>query len=232
LENEIIIKKTLFGGFNRREVMEYINNLQIEINKTEEEVADFEDVKLKADSLESEIADKNSEIERLNQIISETERELETKASSDSLIKESMSYADKYIESARALAKSITDKTTERVDAAKTEIEDLMRGLGNISQSVAELYRSLTDLKKEYEEICSQYDSNVEVQTKKINEKNEVLRAQPIKKCVIKLSEQSKRNEASSAAKGKNEEIQNSIPDNDMITRMLEAEKKYKSFLK
>lgn len=58
MENEVILKRAIFGGFDRRQVMEYIAYLHSKSNEVKEELEEIEDLKITIAELETEIHEK------------------------------------------------------------------------------------------------------------------------------------------------------------------------------
>lgn len=151
LENEVILKRAVFGGFDRRQVMEYIAYLHNKQNAVKAELEELEHLKSTVAELEAEIAEKDNMIGRLNTEVEEAGNGTRLGRASATLMKESIAYADCYIDSAKALAYDISEKTNERVDEAKNKIDGIMNYLGDISDSLLGLYSSMDTLKSEYE---------------------------------------------------------------------------------
>lgn len=150
MENEVILKKAIIGGFDRKQVMEYIAYLHSKSNAVKEELDELEGLKSTVAELEAEITEKDNMIERLNSAIADAESTTRLSRASSVLMKESVAYADCYIESAKVLARDISDKTHGFVDDAKSKIDGIMDSLGGISDSILGLYSTMDTLKSEY----------------------------------------------------------------------------------
>ena len=150
MENEVILKKAIIGGFDRKQVMEYIAYLHSKTNAVKEELDELEQLKSTVAELEAEINEKDNMIERLNSAINDAESTTRLSRASSVLMKESVAYADCYIESAKVLARDISDKTHNFVDDARNKIDGIMDSLGGISDSILGLYSSMDTLKSEY----------------------------------------------------------------------------------
>lgn len=96
-------------------------------------------------------------IERLNAAVADAEGNTRLSRASATLMKESVAYADCYIESAKVLARDISDKTYGRVEEARDKIDGIMGSLGDISDSILELYSSMDGLKSEYNRFGDVY---------------------------------------------------------------------------
>jgi len=131
--------------------MEYIAYLHTKQNAAKAEYEELEHLKSTVAELEAEINEKDNMIGRLNTEVEEAENGTRLGRASAVLMKESIAYADCYIESAKVLARDISSKTNERVDDARNKIDGIMDYLGDISDSILGLYSSMDTLKEEYE---------------------------------------------------------------------------------
>lgn len=151
MENEVILRRAVFGGFDRKQVMEYISYLHTKSNAVKEDLEELESLRVTVAELEAEIVEKDNMIDKLNIEVQEAENGTRLGRASATLMKESIAYADCYIESAKVLAYDISDRTSERVEDAKGKIEGIMDYLGDISDSILGLYSSMDSLKEEYD---------------------------------------------------------------------------------
>lgn len=149
MENEVILRRAVFGGFDRKQVMEYIAYLHGKSNAVKDELAELSDLKSMVAELEAEISEKDNMIEQLHSAASEAENSMRLNHASATLIRESVAYADCYVASAKILARDISDKTQVRVDEARVKIDDIMDSIGEISDSILDLYSSVDSLKVE-----------------------------------------------------------------------------------
>lgn len=157
MENEVILKRAIFGGFDRRQVMEYIAYLHSKSNTVKSELAELAELKLTVAELEAELFEKDNTIDRLHREVKEAEGHTRLNRASSALMKESVAYADCYIESAKVIARDISDKTNTCVDEAKDRIEDIMDSIGDISDSILDLYSSVDNLLTEYDNFGDIY---------------------------------------------------------------------------
>lgn len=157
MENEVILKRAIFGGFDRKQVMEYIAYLHGKSNAVKDELAELSDLKSMVAELEAEIAEKDNMIERLHSAASDAENSTSLNHASAVLVRESVAYADCYVASAKVLARDISDKTQVYVDDAKVKIDDIMDSIGEISDTILELYSSVDGLKDELDNFGEIY---------------------------------------------------------------------------
>lgn len=151
MEKEIVLKKAIIGGFDRNEVINCIAMLQKEASVNRIDSAEISKLRSKIDELEALIAEKDAEIERLSAEIKEAESKLRVSKTSAQLMRESVEYADCYVESAKILADELTEKTNDSVGSAKEKVSSLLLDITGISDDVLALYTSLAELKSEYD---------------------------------------------------------------------------------
>ncbi len=151
MDKEIVLKKAMFGGFDRNEVINCIAKLQAEIHNAQTEVEEMKTLQAKVMQLEAQIAEKNAEIDRLSAEINDAQSNIRVSKTSAQLMRESVEYADRYVESAKVIADNIAEKTNSSVDDAKEKVSSLLLDITGISDDVLALYTSLADLKAEYD---------------------------------------------------------------------------------
>ena len=219
MENEVILKRAIIGGFDRKQVMEYISYLHSKSNAVKAEQDELAELKSIVAELETEISEKENMIEKLNSAVAEAESNTRLNRASAALMRESAAYADCYIESAKVLARDISDKTATRVENAKDQIDGILDYLGDISDSILGLYSSMDSLKAEYEGFGGVYpEAEINV----------------IYPDMKTASEDSVSDEAQMQADAQDEVIDESDPfpsDDDMTEFLLRMEDKYRSML-
>ncbi|MBR3836455.1 MAG: hypothetical protein IKJ69_06710 [Clostridia bacterium] len=151
MEKEIVLKKAIIGGFDRNEVINCIAKLQEEALSAKGEAEELRSLQSRITELEALIAERDAEIERLSAQIKEAEGSLRVSKTSAQLMRESVEYADRYVESAKVIADNISEKTNASVDDAKEKVSSLLLDITGISDDVLALYTSLADLKAEYD---------------------------------------------------------------------------------
>ena len=148
MEKEIVLKKAIIGGFDRNEVINCIAQLQAKAVDNRGEREEIERLSRTVAELEAIVAEKDAEIDRLS---AESQNSSRISAASARLMRESVDYADHYVESARILAEDISSLTNARISSAKQTVNDLLLDITRISEDVLALYTSLTELKAEYD---------------------------------------------------------------------------------
>lgn len=154
---EVILKKVMFGGYDCYEVMNHINALQIKLNRIKKDSDKLNDLKAEAERIKSAIAESDGEIDRLTREIAEYEENLKKNCPAKAFLKQTEEYTDQYIDTARSLEKSVKDMTSAQLIDARKKIDELCAYLENVSDMIGETFISISDLRKEYEEINKSY---------------------------------------------------------------------------
>lgn len=151
MQNEVILKRALFGGFDRKQVMEYIAYLHSKSNAVKEELTELSDLKSMVSELEAEISEKDNMITRLHSAVSDAENNTRLSSASNEIMEQAVEFSKSYIKGANALVQDVGDKTKACVKDAQKKIDVIISCIGEISDTVVELYASMDDLKSEYQ---------------------------------------------------------------------------------
>ncbi len=151
MEKEILLKRAVVGGFDRKQVMDCISQLQTRANEAKSGLEELKSLQSTVLELEAIVAQKDNEIGKLSADIAEAEESRRVSKASAQLMRESVEYADQYVESARVVANDISEKTKLRVEDAKEQIDSILLDITRISSDILALYTSLTELKAEYD---------------------------------------------------------------------------------
>ena len=157
MEKEIILKRSLIGGFDRAQVIDCISSLQEKAANAESEAEALKALQETIAELERILGEKDSEIESLSASVAEAQEASRVSRASAQLMRESVDYADTYVESAKILARDISDKTNARVEDAREKIDSILLDITRLSEEILVLYKSLTDLKSEYDSFGDVY---------------------------------------------------------------------------
>lgn len=157
MEKEFIFKKAMVGGFDRMQVMNCIASLQEQAKNAETEAEELETLRSTLSELEKVLNDKDTEIENLSASVAEAENKFRVSRTSAQLMKESVDYADRYVESAKILAQDITEKTSLKVSEAKEKIDSILTDITKLSGDILNLYADLGTLKSEYDSFGDVY---------------------------------------------------------------------------
>lgn len=174
MDGEIYFRKAAFGGFNRDDVMCYISELKLKCEaqneQYKEEAAELDE---KVKKLKSELEEKEQELILLRKKVTklenveEPDNQAETVDSSadkkhektaDRLMRESMAYAERYIESAGLMAKNIKQETSKLVSDADERVGEMLNQAGTLSKRADEFKTTLSALKTEFEDILKSFE--------------------------------------------------------------------------
>ena len=125
MEKEFILKKAVFGGFDCVQVMNCIADLQEKALDAEKEAEELKALQATLSELERVMKEKDDEIESLSASIAEAESKFRVSRASAQIVKDSIDYADRYVENAKIIAQNITEKTSpigEVFSGAATQI--------------------------------------------------------------------------------------------------------------
>ncbi|MCR4925607.1 MAG: hypothetical protein K5917_04885 [Clostridiales bacterium] len=174
MKKDHIFKKSVFGGFNRKDVLQYIDEIKKE-TVAEKEVSKALVEKCDAltstiDGLETEISnansretkllndlsDKTDEIIALEKKIAELEGKIETleensekykmvESQVGSMIVDARCYSDKVIENAKEKVGEISAEYCEIADDISKEIDDMSGDLHSVSDKVSSVINTVVD---------------------------------------------------------------------------------------
>lgn len=173
MEKEVILKKAIVGGFDRVQVMNCIASLQEEARNSKNDAEELKTLQATLCELEKVLSEKDAEIENLSANIAEAESRLRVSKTSAQLMKESVNYADRYVESAKILAQDITEKTSLKVREAKDKIDSILSEVTCLSDDILKLYGNLAELKSEYDAFDEAYPAISEVKEDSSDEETE-----------------------------------------------------------
>lgn len=174
MDGEIYFRKSAFGGFNRDDVMCYISELKLKCEaqkeQCEENAAELED---EVNKLKAELEEKEQELILLRKKVTRLEKvedpdehsenpgNAENKKhekTADKLMRESMAYAERYIESAGLMAMNIKQETSKLVSDADERVGEMLNQADTLSQRADEFKNALTALKSEFEDILKNFE--------------------------------------------------------------------------
>ncbi len=182
MEKEITFRRAAVGGFNRSDVVNYINSLAIENMELRKSKDVLDNAKAEINRLKSELDAKNAEIaqlqqqitdmqiKKIEQSIQQVQPKEEVKAeipeakvvdpklaeyneTADKLMRESMAYADRYVASANMVADNIRKETIERVKDADLRVRSMLERAMVFSQESESFETMLKFFKAQLDEI-------------------------------------------------------------------------------
>ena len=170
MDSERILKKSMFGGFKREDVIDYIEKLQAENSTLAQEVrdlssrnADINELKNEIVSLKEQNEKYRLEFEELSTKAAELEKnnsELIAKkspffvpadaAGTSPLIQDAMKYSDTIVKSATETAQTVIDKAATSINASgdeiTTEIQRIKTAQSNLEYSLNAVSESMEKL--------------------------------------------------------------------------------------
>lgn len=174
MDGEIYFRKSAFGGFNRDDVMCYISELKLKCEsqkeQCEENVAELDEevkrLKTELEEKEQELISLRKKVTRLEKVETPDEQNgnsdnavnKKNEKTADKLMRESMAYAERYIESAGLMAKNIKQETSKLVSDADERVGEMLDQVGTLSQRADEFKDTLTALKSEFEDILKNFE--------------------------------------------------------------------------
>lgn len=160
MEKEVIFKKAVFGGFDCVQVINCISALQEKALSAEKDAEELKNLQETLSELENMLKEKDDEIDNLSASIAEAESKFRVSRASAQLMKDSVDYADRYVESAKILAQDITEKTSLKVREAREKIDSILSDINRLSDDIHTLYADLGSLKSEYDSFEDSYPSS------------------------------------------------------------------------
>lgn len=143
MENKIF-KKSIFGGFKKSDVMDYIKNLESEKNKTapdEELTKEVEELRKEKIILLHELEKANEQIKKLSDPLTGANR----------MIASSIKHSKDHFDSMVSLADQINDETSNRIESISCDVENMLGSTAEMAdkfeQSLSELRSKLDNLK-------------------------------------------------------------------------------------
>ncbi len=180
MSNEVILKKSVFGGFKRADVLNYVESLQQEnyalktgadenLRAISEQNATLEEEKVllmnrvnelseRIEALESELA-----AEKKKSAEAEVKPTVSAEEKSNAVIKDAVKYADSIVAAAKQSAAGVLAEAKGRIDSAaqdilqakeraKTAQNNLDHSLSSVKDSVDSMLESLGGLRDELSE--------------------------------------------------------------------------------
>lgn len=177
MDGEIFFRRAVFGGFNREDVMRYISSVSFENDGREKTEAQLKKSLNEITALKDSLNSKNAEIEALKMKVAALEsetrgsEELKAKVSelekrngietaADKLMRDSMAYAERYVESAGVMAQNIRNDAVEKVNTANAKIAVMLEKIDELSSSSAEFEALLKGFKADFEQIEKDFSTD------------------------------------------------------------------------
>lgn len=156
MSKEFIIKKNIFGGFDRRQVIDYLAHLQSQC--TEPGVQDeIEATRNRIKALLEKIEEKDRKIKSLNDELQSLEGFNSTSAQADGF--ESLSEADKIIENAKTKAKKYINETKQTVKNNNEQFDKIMSRISSLNEEIAIIGTNADKISSEIVNLADEEDN-------------------------------------------------------------------------
>ena len=166
MDGEVFFRKSAFGGFNREDVMKYISQNSVDQAELKATKQSLEAVEKQLELKNAEVIELKSKISRLEDKILENQRKeaqslkagFDTTA--DKLMRDSMAYAQQYVDSAELMAKNIREDIVEKVSHADVKVTEMLDSVNALMAKAQEFDASLKDLKSDFEAIQQSFEED------------------------------------------------------------------------
>lgn len=161
MNKEFIIKKNIFGGFDRRQVIDYLAQLQSKCgdSATHEEI---ESTKEKIKVLIEKIEEKDRKIKNLNDELKELNSLKLQSEQIDGF--ESLSEADKIINNAKTEAQKYIHETKQTVISHNEQFEKIMTKISSLNKEIELIGTNAGKISSEIENITVAEDEYVNIE--------------------------------------------------------------------
>ena len=161
MNKEFIIKKNIFGGFDRRQVIDYLAHLQSKCgdSATHEEI---ESTKEKIKVLIEKIEEKDRKIKNLNYELKELNSLKLQSEQIDGF--ESLSEADKIINNAKTEAQKYIHETKQTVISHNEQFEKIMTKISSLNKEIELIGTNAGKISSEIENITVAEDEYVNIE--------------------------------------------------------------------
>lgn len=157
MSKEFIIKKNIFGGFDRRQVIDYLAHLQSQ--RAEPGVQyEIEVTRNRIKSLLEKIEEKDRKIRILNEELESIENFNSTSAQTDGF--ESLSEADKIIENAKNEAKKYINETKQTVKNNNEQFDKIMSRISSLNEEIAVIGTNADKISSEIVNLADEDDDD------------------------------------------------------------------------
>ncbi|MCQ2484436.1 MAG: hypothetical protein MJ168_03770 [Clostridia bacterium] len=141
MDRDVLLKKNIIGGFDRKQVLDYISQLQSSCNnrKTREEI---EDMRLRVASLREIIKEKDKQIAALTTEIDEINN-LQLPGAEQQDDFDILQRSNEQIEQARTEAETITSKVSDGIKSKNEKISNLFARISAINEEITKFSDSI-----------------------------------------------------------------------------------------
>lgn len=174
MQQEIILKKNIIGGFNRKQVTQCLLQLKSECNETLS--ADYiADIKNTIDNLTAILNDKTDQTRLLKELLESLKR---TDCEDRITMTKSISKSEKNIEKAKSQAEEIKKKTKNEIESKSVKLEIMFSKIHLIGKETERIKGRLTQTLDRLSEI--QINTDIE----EVNNQHEKVQTVPIEEVI------------------------------------------------
>ena len=171
MEQDIILKKRMFGGFDPDSVIDYITSLKDENERLKKELDEKKTNKENADNFQKIINELNSEILKyknekyaLKKEIDELkakpqEPEKPSCAENSKIAVESLNLANHYVRSAVKLSSEVGNETLKKAEASKDVLNESLGKIDEFEDTMALLRRKIDDMMQMFDDVSDSFGS-------------------------------------------------------------------------
>ena len=166
MSNNIPIKTRAVGGFDKKQVDQYLSSLDEEYEKS---VSKEDIAKLREEiaELKKSIREKDKKLSELKDKLDDFDKSNENKPDFDNLSSSAKKFTDAHNE-----VVSIADKTSKYINSTERKLPSLLKNLSAVTKSISNLNDELSEIAKQLDSIESTPPLEVEAQANEPEEFN------------------------------------------------------------
>lgn len=147
MSNNIPIKTRAVGGFDKKQVDQYLSSLDEEYEKS---VSKEDIAKLREEiaELKKSIREKDKKLSELKDKLDDFDKSNENKPDFDNLSSSAKKFTDAHNEVA-----SIADKTSKYINSTERKLPSLLKNLSAVTKSISNLNDELSEIAKQLDSI-------------------------------------------------------------------------------
>ena len=166
MSNNIPIKTRAVGGFDKKQVDQYLSSLNEEYEKS---VSKEDIAKLREEiaELKKSIREKDKKLSELKDKLDDFDKSNENKPDFDNLSSSAKKFTDAHNE-----VVSIADKTSKYINSTERKLPSLLKNLSTVTKSISNLNDELSEIAKQLDSIEITPPLEVEAQANEPEEFN------------------------------------------------------------
>lgn len=147
MSNNIPIKTRAVGGFDKKQVDQYLSSLDEEYEKS---VSKEDIAKLREEiaELKKSIREKDKKLSELKDKLDDFDKSNENKPDFDNLSSSAKKFTDAHNE-----VVSIADKTSKYINSTERKLQSLLKNLSAVTKSISNLNDELSEIAKQLDSI-------------------------------------------------------------------------------